>query len=82
MLGVRAVEVVAAIGPQLLASAVMSAVLLAIRGALSSPWLTVIAGGVAGAIVYFGLLHLLARDLLPALREMAFPRRAPESSTV
>ena len=82
MLGVRALDVGVAIGPPLLASAVMSAVLLAIRGALSEPWLIVIAGGVAGAVVYFGLLHLLARDMLPALRDMAFPRRAPESAAV
>jgi O-antigen/teichoic acid export membrane protein len=82
MLGVRALDVGVAIGPPLLASAAMGAVLLAIRGALSEPWLTVIAGGVAGAVVYFGLLHLLARDMLPALRDMAFPRRAPESTAV
>lgn len=82
MLGVRLVEVLVAVGPPLLASAATSGVLLAIRGALSNPWLTVIAGGVAGALVYFGLLHLLARDMLPALREMAFPRRAPESTAV
>jgi O-antigen/teichoic acid export membrane protein len=82
MLGVRLVEVLVAVGPPLLAAAATSGVLLAIRGALSNPWLTVIAGGVAGALVYFGLLHLLARDMLPALREMAFPRRGPESTAV
>jgi PST family polysaccharide transporter len=82
MLGVRLVEVLVAVGPPLLAAAATSGVLLAIREALSNPWLTVIAGGVAGALVYFGLLHLLARDMLPALREMAFPRRAPESTAV
>ena len=39
-------------------------------------------GGVAVAVVYLAVLHLLARDMLPALREMAFPRRAPESTPV
>jgi PST family polysaccharide transporter len=76
LLGVGVVEMLVAIAPPLVAAAVMSIVLLAIRWALSGPWLILAAGGVAGAFVYFGLLHLLARDMLPALREMAFPRTA------
>jgi PST family polysaccharide transporter len=75
MLGIGPGGVVRSIGPPLLASAVLSGVLLGIRAVLSSPWPTVITGGIVGTVVYLGVLHLLAPDLLPSLLEMALGRR-------
>lgn len=49
----------------------MGAVLYPIEQAISSPWLALLAGGSAGAIVYGGLVWLLARDVVEQLREMA-----------
>jgi O-antigen/teichoic acid export membrane protein len=63
-------------GPPLVAAAALAAVLYLINRAFSAPGVTIIVGGAAGAVVYFGLLHLMAADLLQRLRAMAFPRSA------
>jgi PST family polysaccharide transporter len=76
MLGISAGGIMRSIGPPLVASAVLAGVLLGVRAVLSGPWPTVIAGGIVGAVVYLGVLHLVAPDLLPSLRQLAFPRRS------
>ena len=63
-------------GPPLVAAAALAVVLYLINRAFATPGVTIIVGGAAGALVYFGLLHLLAADLLRRLRAMAFPRSA------
>jgi zinc transporter ZupT len=63
-------------GPPLVASAALAAVLYGINRAFAAPVLTIVVGGLAGAVVYFGLLQLIAADLLKRLRAMAFPRSA------
>jgi O-antigen/teichoic acid export membrane protein len=62
------------------ATAAMSAVVLAIDALLDSAVLTVIAGGAAGAAVYIGLLGVLAPDALRDLRDKlrSAPRPAEE----
>ena len=65
-----------AMGPPLVAAAALAVVLYLINRAFTTPGVTIIVGGAAGAVVYFGLLHLLAADLLRRLRAMAFPRSA------
>ena len=63
----------------LVASLGLAIALLAVRQAISSPWPTVIVGGVLGLVVYGTLLHVLAPHLLRHLRDLAFaPRSAPE----
>jgi O-antigen/teichoic acid export membrane protein len=76
MFSISALRLVRAVGPPIVASAVLTVVLFGIDRAVSDPWPTVLIGGVAGTVVYFGVLHLLARDMLPRLRAMAFPRSA------
>jgi hypothetical protein len=49
----------------------MAAVLFPIERAIDSPWPALIAGGVAGGIVYLGLLWLFARDALLRLLQIA-----------
>ena len=36
-------------------------------------------GAALGGVVYVGVLHLLMPDLLPQLRQLAFPRATSES---
>lgn len=63
-------------GPPVVASAALAAVLYGVNRAFGTPEVAIIVGGAAGAVVYFGLLHLIAADLLQRLRAMAFPRSA------
>ncbi|MGH2896802.1 MAG: lipopolysaccharide biosynthesis protein [Solirubrobacteraceae bacterium] len=63
-------------GPPLVASAALAAVLYGINRAFGTPEVAIVVGAAAGAVVYFGLLHLIAADLLRRLRAMAFPRSA------
>jgi len=77
MLSLTMGGVLRAIGPPLLASAVVAAALFAINRAITAPVLALGVGGVAGALLYLGLVRLLMPDLLPHLRSMAFPRSAP-----
>jgi O-antigen/teichoic acid export membrane protein len=63
-----------AFAPPLLASAGLAGVLVVILLLISAPWPTIIAGAAAGGLVYLALLHVLAPDLLPGIRQLAFAR--------
>jgi O-antigen/teichoic acid export membrane protein len=65
--------VIGALAPPLVAAIGLTIVLLAIHHAISTPWPTIIVGGIVGIPVYAGLLHLSAPSLLPRLRATAFP---------
>ena len=80
MFAISPLRLFVAIGPPLAASAVLSVVLLGIHQAISDPWPEIILGGLVGGVVYLAVLHLLARDMLPRLRAMAFPRSAHGSA--
>jgi PST family polysaccharide transporter len=73
-------KILGAIGPPLLAAFTLAITLIEIHRVFSSRWLTILVGGSVGAVVYFGVLHLLARDMLPRLRRTAFPRSARDSA--
>jgi O-antigen/teichoic acid export membrane protein len=77
MLDVHVKDVLVAVGPPILASAVLAAVLYGIDHALAGPWLIVVVGGAAGSVTYLALIHVLARDTLPRLRNVAFPQSKP-----
>jgi len=62
-----------AIRPATLASAGLAAVLLGLRLVVTEPWAALTVGGIVGVAVYFGLLLLLAPDVVKRLRTMAFP---------
>jgi len=55
--------------PALLAAALMAPPLIAIKSLIESPWLALLAGGLAGPAVYAGALAVLAPDSLRYLRE-------------
>jgi lipopolysaccharide exporter len=74
IIGIGAREVWEASWAPLLAAAGMAAVLLPIEQGISSPWLAILAGGVAGGVTYLGLLFLFARDSLLKLRDTALAR--------
>ncbi len=63
-----------AFSPPLLASAGLAIVLAVVLLLFKAPWPTMIAGAISGALVYFAVLHALAPDLLPGIRELAFTR--------
>ncbi len=72
--------VLRALWPPLGASTGLAVVLLIINRAIANPWPTVITGGAVGVVVYLGLLHLLARDMLPRLRQLAFASRGANAA--
>jgi O-antigen/teichoic acid export membrane protein len=76
MFGISLRDLVKAVFPPVAASGALAVCLLLIHAAISSPWPTIVVAGVAGAVVYLGLIHLLAPDMLPRLFVMAFPRSA------
>jgi hypothetical protein len=62
--------------PPVLASAGLAIVLVVVQHAISAPWPAIIAGAGGGAVLYIGLLILLAPDTLSRLKTMAIPRPA------
>jgi lipopolysaccharide exporter len=73
-------RVLRAVGPPVIASAALAVVLVVINRAVSPAWPALLAGGASSIVVYLGLLHLLARDMLPRLRALAFPSRPRETA--
>jgi PST family polysaccharide transporter len=73
MFGLTLRSVLAAIRPAVLASAGLAIVLLVVQRTISAPWPAIIAGASGGALVYIGLLILLAPDSVRRLRTMAVP---------
>jgi O-antigen/teichoic acid export membrane protein len=69
-----------AIWPPLVASAAMAGVLFVLERAITPPWPTLVASGVAGAAVYLGMLWLLARDALRDLWLKLRPSGTPPVS--
>jgi lipopolysaccharide exporter len=77
LLTVTAGELWSVSWPAMIGTAVVTAVLVPIEHAISSPWLALLAGGGAGTAVYLSVLWLFARDSLIRLRDTAFPRLPP-----
>jgi O-antigen/teichoic acid export membrane protein len=77
MFELRVGAVLRAVRAPVLASAGMAVVLLAVHREISSPWPAIAVGAVVGSVVYGGLLHLLAPELLRRLRSWAFPPSGP-----
>lgn len=69
-----------AFAPPLLASAVLSGLLLAIDHLITTPVPAIAIGALVGAVVYLAVLHMLARDLLPGVYRMVFARGAAGGS--
>lgn len=67
VLGLRARELWRVSWPPAAAAAGMAAVILPLHGMLASPWPSLLASTVAGAVVYIGLARVLAGDALPGL---------------
>lgn len=61
--------------PPLLASAGLAAVLLGVHTLIDAPWPEIVAGALGGGLVYLGLLHLLAPELLPGILRLVLARR-------
>jgi polysaccharide transporter, PST family len=72
LFGLAVGRVLDAIRPAIFASAGLAVVLLGLRHFVAEPWAVLIAGGVVGVAVYFGLLRLVAPDVVKLLRTMAF----------
>jgi O-antigen/teichoic acid export membrane protein len=70
MFGLSFGALVRVLRPSLFASAALAAVLLLIHGGISGPWPQIIVGGVAGAVVYLGLIVVLAPAVLRRLLTM------------
>lgn len=70
-LGVGPWRAIAAMWVPAVAAAGMGAALYPIEQAISTPWLALIAGAVAGVVVYGGLVWLLGRDIVLGLRNTA-----------
>ena len=64
-----------AMGAPALACGGVALVLVGVANGLTTPWLAVLAGGLAGAVTYVVLLGLVARDLLVRLRGLLPGRR-------
>jgi hypothetical protein len=80
LLGVSPRRILGAMWPPLAATAAMSAVVLAVDQAIEPAWPSLIAGGLAGAATYLGVLWLVAREALRDLRAKLRPARpAPPS---
>jgi len=77
ILSVSARGILMSLWPAVVASAGMGAVMLPVTRALSSPWLTLLAGGAVGLLVYGSLLWLVARETLRDLLAKAFPGSKP-----
>jgi O-antigen/teichoic acid export membrane protein len=73
MFGLTTRSILAALGGPFLASCGLALALLGVHEAISAPWGAIVVGGLVGLVVYGGLLHLIAPDMLPRLRAMAFP---------
>jgi O-antigen/teichoic acid export membrane protein len=73
MFGLSTRAVLASMAPALVASAPLAVVLIGVHRAIASPWPAIMAGGLAGTVVYLGVLHLMAPEMLPRLRRLAFP---------
>lgn len=78
MFRLSTIAVLRALWPPLCASSGLAVALLVVNGVITAPWPAVITGGLVGAVVYLGLLHLLAPDMLPRLRQLASASRRPE----
>ena len=76
LLGVTTRRVLGAIAPPIAASAGLAVALLIVSELVSSPWPTILVGLGVGAVVYVGLLALVARDTLRHLHAVAFPKPA------
>lgn len=63
-----------AFAPPILASMALAAALAVVLLLVSAPWPTIIAGAAGGGLVYLAVLHVLAPDLLPGIRDLAFSR--------
>jgi O-antigen/teichoic acid export membrane protein len=59
----------------LLAAGALAAVLFPLERAIDSPWLTLIASGIAGGAVYALMVWLLERDMALRVRDAAFGAR-------
>jgi O-antigen/teichoic acid export membrane protein len=71
--GLTTRAVLGALGPPLIAAACLAIALIGVHHAISGPWPAIVVGGLVGVPVYAGLLHVLAPDMLPRLRALAFP---------
>jgi PST family polysaccharide transporter len=80
LLSVRPGEIARAVWPCLLPTAGMAGVLLAIDAAIGPEWLVVVAGGIAGAATYLGLVALIAPSSLQYIRHRLAGRSAPEAA--
>jgi PST family polysaccharide transporter len=79
MFSLKTSGVLGALAPPAIAAGGLAIVLIAVHHAISAPWPAVIVGGAVSLPVYTGILHLLAPDVLPQLRSMAFPSTGPRA---
>ena len=75
-LSVSGRRILATFGPPLAATAGMVAVIVPIRVLVPGSWPQLVAGGIAGAAAYLGMLTLVAPDALRDLRAKLMPARA------
>jgi O-antigen/teichoic acid export membrane protein len=67
ILDVAVRQIAAAVWPSVVASALLALALFGVRRLVEGPWPELIAGGIAGGVVYLGVIWLLAPD---SLREL------------
>ena len=80
LLSVRPSEIARAVWPCLLPTAGMAAVLIGIDAAIGPEWLVILAGAVAGAVTYLGLVAIVAPASLRYIRLRLAGRTAPEAA--
>jgi O-antigen/teichoic acid export membrane protein len=77
LLKVRAVAILKAAWPSIVATAAMVAALVPLERAIDADWPALVCGALIGSCVYVAFLWLLARESLIQLRDTAFPRKLP-----
>jgi hypothetical protein len=77
LLSVRPSQIARAVWPCLVPTAGMAGVLLALDAAIGPEWLVVVAGGIAGAATYLGLVALIAPASLHYIRHRLAGRATP-----
>jgi O-antigen/teichoic acid export membrane protein len=83
LLGVRLSRLLGLGVAPLIATAVMSAVVIGVDSLVDSAWATVLVAGVAGGAVYLGVLALLAPDAVRDLRDkLRAPPPPPQADTL
>lgn len=68
LLSVRAVAIIRAVAPALLASAVMAPFVYLVQELISAPWPTLIVGTLVGAAVYLGTIRVISPGSIEYLR--------------